>query len=275
VTGDNGEAQADQYLLGASATELEHLVNQAEVYAEEASQLLERIGIAAGGDVIDVGCGALGILQLLRDRVGPTGRVVGVDREPRMVAAGRQLATERALDIEFIEGDATKLTLPSDSFDFVHCRTLLLNVADPAAVVSELYRIARPGAVVAVEEPDAASWVCDPPHAGFDMLRDALVAAYAASGKDFNIGRRVRRLLRAVGLQDVAVRPTAKMTTSSDYYQTFLLTLTSLVRDQILAQGQLSADVFGKTTDDLRAHLADRDTITCQPMMWQAWGTKP
>jgi hypothetical protein len=51
------EGKGDRYLLGDSVGELEHLVAQAETYAEEARQLLDLVGLAAGEAAIDIGCG--------------------------------------------------------------------------------------------------------------------------------------------------------------------------------------------------------------------------
>jgi len=59
--------------------------------------------------VVDVGCGVLGTLHLLCERVGPDGRVVGVDREPRMIEAARRVTAERGLALELAEQDATGL----------------------------------------------------------------------------------------------------------------------------------------------------------------------
>lgn len=275
MTLTSGAGQGDRYLLGDSRSEVEHLVRQAEVYADEAGQLLERVGVAAGASVIDVGCGALGILDLLPAKVGPGGRVVGVDREPRLLDAARQVAAQRGLPVEFVAGDATGLELPSAAFDFVHERTVLLNVQDPARVVAEMIQITRPRGVIALQEPDSSGWVCDPPHPAWGLLRAELVEAYRRNGKNFDMGRRIFRLLRSAGLADVGVRATARVTNASEYYQTFLLTLTSLVRDQIIAARRVSAAEFDEQTASLRAHLQQQDTLTCQPTMWQAWGTKP
>ena len=60
-----------RYLLGDSPAEVRHLVEQAEVYAPEAEELLDRIGLAAGASAIDAGCGVIGILHLLAARVAP------------------------------------------------------------------------------------------------------------------------------------------------------------------------------------------------------------
>lgn len=214
----------------------------------------------------------LGILHVLAERVGPGGRVVGIDRQARMVDAARRLAEQHPLAVELIQADATATGLPDDTFDLVHARTLLLNVENPADVVEEMARIAKPGAVVAVQEPDAAAWLCDPPHSAFDTLRAAVVDAYRRTGKDFNIGRRTHQLLRDAGLRDVNVRPTARATTAGEYYQTFLPAIASLVGDVIVDSGALTADELASHLSALRSHLDRPGTITCQPVIWQAWG---
>ncbi len=271
----SSENERNRYLLGDSAGELQHLVAQAETYADEAWQLLDLVGLTAGASAIDIGCGVLGILHLLGERVGPHGRVVGVDRQPRMIEVARRVLAERGVVVELVEDDATSLALPSASFDFVHERTVLLNVAKPEKVVAQMVRIARPGGVVALEEPDSANWVCDPPHPAFDTLHEALLAAYRAGGKNFDQGRTVARRLRDAGLSDVQVRVTARVTRPGEYYHMFLLALTGLVRDQIVTAGHMSASELDRLSTELRDHLERPCTITNQPNMWQAWGIKP
>jgi ubiquinone/menaquinone biosynthesis C-methylase UbiE len=242
-----------RYLLGDSPAEIRHLVE-------------------AGGAAIDVGCGVLGVVHLLAERVGRTGRVAGLDREPRMLKFGRELAERRDLAVEFIEADATATGLDDRLFDLVHARTLLLNVQNPEQILAEMVRITKLGGIVAVQEPDAGAWSCDPPHPAFDTLRAAILSAYRRTGRDFNIGRRIARMLREAGLDNVQVRATARVTHSGEYYQTFLLTVSGLVREVIVDSGELTADEFDSYTAAMRAHLEARNTITCQPIMWQAWG---
>lgn len=261
-----------RYLLGDSPAEIRHLVEQAELYAYEANELFDLIGVAANTTAIDVGCGVMGVLHLIAERVGADGRVVGLDREAQMVEFGRQLADQRGLAVEFIEADATATGLLDHAFDLVHARTLLLNVQNPEEILTEMVRIAKPGGVVAVQEPDASAWNCDPPHPAFDILRGAILSAYRRTGKDFNIGRRIGRMLKEAGLDGVDVRPTARLTRAGEYYQTFLLTVAALVRDVIVQAGELTADEFESYTAALRTHHEEPGTITCQPLMWQAWG---
>jgi ubiquinone/menaquinone biosynthesis C-methylase UbiE len=85
---------APGYVLGSSDAERQRLVRQARVFAAEASWLLDQAGAKPGWRAVDLGCGPLGIMDLLCDRVGATGETVGVDNEARMVAMARDVAAE-------------------------------------------------------------------------------------------------------------------------------------------------------------------------------------
>lgn len=135
-----------EYVLGADDTERMRLLQQGETYRTEASLLLDRLGVEPGWDVLDVGCGPLGILDLLSERVGPTGTVTGLDQEPRMLEMAAQSLAERGLkDVRLLVADAAATGLPDGSFDFVHERLVLLNVVQTEKIVAELVRLTRLG----------------------------------------------------------------------------------------------------------------------------------
>jgi ubiquinone/menaquinone biosynthesis C-methylase UbiE len=56
--------------------------------------LLDRTPVGAGDAAVDLGCGPRAILDLLSDRVGPSGRVVGVDADPAHVAKAAEVIHE-------------------------------------------------------------------------------------------------------------------------------------------------------------------------------------
>jgi SAM-dependent methyltransferase len=266
------EASSDRYWLGDGDPVVEHLLAQSRVYAPEAELLLDALAVRAGASVIDVGCGALGIVDALCSRVGPHGRVVGLDVEPRLLGAAADEACRRRLQVEWVRADAARTGLPSGSFDLVHERTLLLNLTRPQDAVAEMTRLARPGGAVALQEPDARSWVCDPPHRAFDRLRAALIEAYRRSGKDFRIGRRLGDLLAAEGLHDVDVQTTVRITRPGDYYHTFMLTLCRLLRGELVTA--LAPAELDRAVAEVVEHLSAPGTVTAMPSLWQAWGVK-
>jgi ubiquinone/menaquinone biosynthesis C-methylase UbiE len=264
-----------RYWLGDGPPEIGHLLAQAEFLGPDAADLLDRIGVTPGASVIDIGCGVLGILPQLRSRVGGHGRVVGLDVEPRLLAVAGQLSARHSLDVQTVRADAASTGLPSGSFDLVHERMLLLNVTSPRNIVAEMARLTRPGGTIALQEPDSAAWAIDPPHPAWDLLLAEVTDVYPRTGRDFRTGRRAARLLREAGLHDVQARVLARLTKPDEYFHTFLLTLTVLMREEILAGGRLTPGQLDSCTAELREHLSQPGTLTCLPTIWQAWGRKP
>lgn len=268
---------APGYVLGSSDPERQRLVRQARVFAAEASWLLDQAGAKPGWRAVDVGCGPIGIMNLLCDRVGPTGETVGVDSEARMIAMARDVAAELNLaNLTLVEAGATGTGLERASFDFAHARLLLVNVPDPERVVAELAALVRPGGVVALQELDWVSWICQPPHPAWDRLRDALRDFRARRGLDVHMGGQLPGLLRGAGLGEVgfrAVCPAYIDGTGDDH--TLLVTFAKLHGAELVADGLVAADELASLMAELEAHLADPATITFYCLFCQAWARKP
>jgi SAM-dependent methyltransferase len=82
-----------------------------------------------------------------------------------------ELAVERGLtDVEIVCADAPRTGLEAGTFDLVHARTLPITVPEPAEVLAEMVRLARPGGWVAGLEPDGEVGICYPPEPAFDRL---------------------------------------------------------------------------------------------------------
>jgi SAM-dependent methyltransferase len=272
-----GGGAAPGYVLGASDAERQRLVRQAQAYAPEASWLLDQLGVKPGWRAVDVGCGPIGIMDLLSGRLGPTGETVGVDNEPRMIAMARDVAAELNLaNLALVQAEAIDTGLGRASFDFAHARHVLVNVPAPERVVAELAALVRPGGVVAVEELDWVSWICQPPHPAWDRLRDALRDFRARRGLDVYMGRRLAGLLRGAGLGDVRLRavcPTFIDGVGDD--RTLLVTFAKLHGAALVADGLVAADELATLVAELEAHLADPATITFYCLFCQAWAVKP
>jgi ubiquinone/menaquinone biosynthesis C-methylase UbiE len=180
------------YALGTSSSESARLQRQADELEPDSAALLDRVGLRPGDSAIDLGCGPRGVIELLAKRVSPGGRVVGLDGDSAHVAMASELVAERALsDVEIVSADARHTGLESGSFDLVHARTLLVTLPEPAEVLNEMVRLARPGGWVAGLEPDTETAICYPPHAAFDRLCEIFTAAFTRNGADPHIGRRM------------------------------------------------------------------------------------
>jgi SAM-dependent methyltransferase len=77
------------YTLGTSPAEQERLRRQSQDLRAWTLALLDRVELPVGGRVIDLGCGVGGVLDVLSERVGRSGRVVGLEYDSAHVASAR------------------------------------------------------------------------------------------------------------------------------------------------------------------------------------------
>jgi SAM-dependent methyltransferase len=261
------------HMLGEAEEERRRLVAQAALLEDEARALLDRLDIPVGGDVVDIGCGPIGILPLLAARVGTHGTVTGLDRHPTMLADAAR-ACARLGNVRVVRGDATDTGLRRDAYDLAHVRLVLVNVPDPAAVLREAVAIVRPSGTVAVQEVDWLSWQCEPGLPAWAELRDVLTRLWHSRGLDPCIGRRLPALLRAAGLREVTAVASARIDATGQPYQRLLLTFAARFRERLL-DGITTAAELDPLVDAVAAHLARPDTVVVRAMTVQAWGRVP
>lgn len=271
-----GTTQTDEYWLGAGEAERVRLLAQGSAYHAEAELLFDRIGVRPGWHAVDMGCGPLGVLDLLAYRIGPSGVVVGLDREPEMLRMAETSLAERDLrGVQLVRGEIGASGLAACSFDLVHGRLIFVNNKYPQNNVTEMVRLTHPGGYVALQDIDKLSWICEPAHPAWDRLMSAFRTARAAAGLDEFIGRRLPGMLRAAGIVDIGIDVHADVWRSGDLNQTKLLHFTGIFREQMLATGELSETELDTSVQELAAHLADPDTFVLNGILFQAWGRKP
>jgi SAM-dependent methyltransferase len=147
--------------------------------------------IVAGQRVVDCGSGAGADALIAARLVGPTGRVIGVDMTPEMLAKARASAAEaRLTNVEFREGVLERLPVATGWADVVISNGVLNLVPDKAGALAEMHRVLRPGgrlqlADIVLErsvsddsKQDVSLWTgCIAGGLLEDELREVLVAA--------------------------------------------------------------------------------------------------
>jgi len=133
------------------------------------SATVSRLPLAPGSSVLDLCCGAGASAIPAATAVGPAGRVLGIDAAAPMLELARAKATRQGLaNIEFRCGDATRTGLADGSFDAVLCVFGVFFASDMPAFMREMWRLVRPGGVLAVttwgaglfEPADSHFWRC-------------------------------------------------------------------------------------------------------------------
>jgi ubiquinone/menaquinone biosynthesis C-methylase UbiE len=191
----HGTAPAEQ----ARLSRLNDLINKGA---------LDELALRPGQRVLDVGSGLGQLTRGMGRQVGPTGRVVGIERSPEQLAEARRQAelAGEAETVEFRQGDATRLPLTNDewgTFDVVHARFVLEHVTDPVAVVREMVRAVRPGGRVVLEDDAHDTFRLWPEPPGFGRLWASYLRTYDRVGNDPLIGHRLVSLLHQAGAAPV------------------------------------------------------------------------
>ena len=102
--------------------------------------------IQKGDTVVDLGSGAGNDCFIAREETGETGKVIGIDFAPEMVARARANADKRGFtNTEFREGDIENMPLPDKAADVVVSNCVLNLLPRKDRIFHEIYRILKPG----------------------------------------------------------------------------------------------------------------------------------
>ena len=130
------------------------------------------LGLREGDRVLDAGCGTGRALPPLRDAVGPSGVVLGVDLTPAMLEAATRAGRDRAGQL--LLADVARLPLRTRSLDAVFAAGLIAHLPSPRENLRELARVVRPGGTLALFHPIGRAALAA--HQGRQITRDDLRA---------------------------------------------------------------------------------------------------
>jgi len=128
----------------------------AETVRQDKQRTYTCMHLQPGQVVLDVGCGPGIDTIALASIVGSTGRVVGVDHDAAMIAEAQKRAVQAGCGpwCHHYQADAAALPFETGTFDASRSERLFQHVLNPAAVLSEMARVTRPGGWVVVLDTD-------------------------------------------------------------------------------------------------------------------------
>lgn len=173
------------------------------------------LGAARGLHLLDVGCGQGADVLELAHVVGPTGRMVGVDKSSVLVEQARTRSPPEQTWIEFACADATALPFPDASFDACRADRTIQHVADADVALAELARVTKPGGSVVISEMfNALALPSDEPD---PIAREVLARLWSDEERRGWIGFLLPPLLERAGLGEIQLhRHRERLTSFAD-----------------------------------------------------------
>lgn len=196
------KANPDGYGHNRDPNEYQRLREQALMWQRASEEVLDRIGLKPGMSCLDVGAGPGAVMRLMADRVGPEGRVTGIEIDGALGAqALADLRAQGGAGFEFVTADVRELDqVPGGPFDLTYCRLFLMHMPDPVAVLEKMLLWTKPGGTVAAQEFDFGAIAVEPlcpPMAEFNRLFEGV---FRGHGRNLRAGRQLPAQFEAAGL---------------------------------------------------------------------------
>jgi len=190
--------QEREYVLGTGDVEIRRLGVQHEAWRELAQAAWTRAGVGAGHTVVDIGCGPGYATLDLAQRVGPTGKVIAIDKSRRFLDhLAAQAKSQGLANIECLERDLDADELPEGCADFVWSRWVFIFLRHPRELLWRVRRMLRPGGSLVLHEySDYASWRSVPRSEELEAFVFAVMESWRAEGGDPDVAERLAGWLR-------------------------------------------------------------------------------
>ena len=218
--------------------------------------------------MVDVGAGPGYATWDLAEAVGPTGRVVAVERASRFVSALRAGQAERGFaQVDVMQLDLMESVGPA-GLDMSWCRWVGSFVSSVPKLVEWIHRALRQGGVAAFHEyVDYGSWRFAPRRPRLEEFVGEVMASWRAAGGEPDVAASLIGALRGAGFQLESARPLVFATRPGELRWAWPVGFVATNVERLLELGRVGAGWAAEVLSELQAAEADGETVMITPMV--------
>jgi len=232
------------YVLGTHDEEIMRLGLQHRAWRSHALAAWESAGVGPSQTALDVGCGPGYASFDLAELVGPSGRVVAIDKSQRFLEALDRMRRQRGLDnIATHKADLDAGEFFPGIADRVWCRWVLAFVKNPRDVLVRIAAALKPEGVLVLHEYfDYSTWRTAPRCSELEEFVTVVMASWRDHGGEPDIGLAVPGWLQELGFEFRCVRPIIEIGQAGHLSWGWLRSFIEVGRRRLIDLGYLSVD---------------------------------
>jgi SAM-dependent methyltransferase len=229
---------------------------------------LTRLGLKQGLSCLEVGAGSGSIARWMADAVGPTGRVLAVDLDPRWCRDdGRAQLEVRAVDL-------VTQPVPEGPWDVIHERLMLQHLPERLDVLTRLVDALAPGGLLLLEDFDTRELRTidrdGPDHALIVRMAQAFNQVLGTRGGVSDFAANALRTVRGLGLEDTGASGYVAVDFGGTGWAAVQAANAQQVKLDLISQGITLDEV-----DRFVEVMADPDSIVGSSVLISTWGRHP
>ena len=264
------------YALGYTSAEHDRLIRQATRIAPTTERLFREAGIGPGQRVLDLGSGVGDVAMLAAKLVGPSGEVVGIERDASSIARAKaRVAAAGLRNVSFTQADVNQIERDKP-FDAAVGRFILMFLPDPVSVLGAVSRLVRPGGVLAFQEPSwIPSFALGAQLALWSCLLSSIHKTLIHTGANPEMGPALYSMFQEVGLPAPAMHLEILLGCDADLIRLKCDVLGSL--RPLARQHNVSLEALGDLDtlpDRIQAEIAAANTVVNFVPLVGAWSRK-
>ena len=202
-------SQEKEYVLGTHDDEIERLGLQHNVWRPRALDAWRRAGFTTGQTILDIGCGPGSASIDLASIVGPSGKIIAVDRSARFLRTLEDLCRLRGIsNLSTFEVDLNESELPSMATDGAWARWVFAFVKRPRHLLEAVTRSLKSGGIFVIHEYfDYSTWRLMPDSPELDEFVRKVMQSWRDDGGEPDIALSLPAWLHELGFHVKSLNP--------------------------------------------------------------------
>jgi len=257
------------YILGTHDDEISRLGLQHRVWRPRALDAWRRGGFTVGQTLLDIGCGPGHASVDLAEIVGPSGRIVAIDRSRRFLDALEATCLQRSLgNVTTQEFDLDAAGPPAVGADGAWARWVFAFVKHPRDLLARVAGALKRGGVLIVHEYfDYSTWRMAPRFPEIEEYVQAVMASWRANGGEPDIGLDLPLWLEELGFATKTLHPIIDVVPASNFVWQWPAAFIQVGLRRLVELGHLTADRALAISEALAACEAAPHTLMVTPAL--------